>query len=155
MKKAHGATRCVSKKCENRILLPHEFFLPFEGRLNENNRWCRLTLLIPRGGLRRSTTSCFSYAKGSNVGFRSNGTWRLSFRKLGTSDRDTVEHITENPYLPYLKNNGLTKSQKGRYTPRKRTIDRSFKDTKQFRRYRYTRYRRRAKVMEQIIMTTV
>lgn len=35
------------RKRKNRMLRPHEFFLPFDGRLNENNRWCQLALLIP------------------------------------------------------------------------------------------------------------
>ncbi len=29
------------------LLLPHEFFMPFEGQLNPENRWCKLAAMIP------------------------------------------------------------------------------------------------------------
>ena len=29
------------------LLLPHEFFMPFEGQLNPENRWCKLAGMIP------------------------------------------------------------------------------------------------------------
>ena len=35
------------RKRENQWLLPHEFFLPFAGKLNEENRWVKLAQLIP------------------------------------------------------------------------------------------------------------
>lgn len=35
------------KYSDNQILLPHEFFLPFGGKLNPENRWCKLAAMIP------------------------------------------------------------------------------------------------------------
>jgi|GEM_PF-7067383 len=29
-------------------MLPDEFFLPFGGKLNPNNRWCQLAAIVPR-----------------------------------------------------------------------------------------------------------
>ena len=29
-------------------MLPDEFFLPFGGKLNPNNRWCQLASIVPR-----------------------------------------------------------------------------------------------------------
>jgi len=34
------------KYTEQQIMIPHEFFLPFGGKLNPNNRWCKLASLI-------------------------------------------------------------------------------------------------------------
>jgi hypothetical protein len=34
------------RKRENQLLLPHEFHLPFAGKLEEENRWVTLTPLI-------------------------------------------------------------------------------------------------------------
>ncbi len=28
------------------LLLPHEFFMPFEGQLNPENRWCKLAVFV-------------------------------------------------------------------------------------------------------------
>ena len=35
------------KYSDNQVILPHEFFLPFGGKLNPENRWCKLAVLIP------------------------------------------------------------------------------------------------------------
>jgi len=32
---------------ENQLLLPSEFFLPFGGHLNPDNRWIKLAQMIP------------------------------------------------------------------------------------------------------------
>ncbi|WP_282200942.1 hypothetical protein [Collibacillus ludicampi] len=35
------------KMIENQLILPDDFFLPFGGKLNKNNRWVKLVNLIP------------------------------------------------------------------------------------------------------------
>ena len=35
------------KMTENQLILPDDFFLPFGGKLNKNNRWVTLANLIP------------------------------------------------------------------------------------------------------------
>ena len=52
-----------------------------------------------------------------------------------------------------VRANRLSKSGKGLYALRKQTIERSFGDAKQLHGYRYARYRGRAKVLEQALMT--
>ena len=37
----------VYKHDSRQMLLPHEFFLPFAGQLNPENRWCKLAAVIP------------------------------------------------------------------------------------------------------------
>lgn len=39
---------------ENQLIMPNEFFLPFEGRLNTRNRWVVLASKIPWAGIEQS-----------------------------------------------------------------------------------------------------
>jgi len=95
----------VYRKRENRILLPHEFFLPFGGKWNENNRWVKLTQLIPWAQVEERYARLF---QPSSKGGQAAVCIRVALgaliiqERLRTSDRDTVLHITENPYLQYL-----------------------------------------------------
>ena len=89
---------------EQQLLLPGDFFLPFGGKLNENNRWVKLAQLVPWAYVEKK------YAKSFRNSFR--GQKAVSIRialgsliikeRLQLSDRDTVEQITENPYLQYF-----------------------------------------------------
>ncbi|KKC47751.1 transposase [Paenibacillus sp. D9] len=89
---------------ENQLLLPSEFFLPFGGCLNPNNRWIKLAQMIPWARVDRK------YAKSFKKSFR--GQKAISVRmalgaliiqeRLQQSDRETVETIIENPYLQYF-----------------------------------------------------
>lgn len=93
------------RKRENHMLLPHEFFLPFGGRLNENNRWVKLTQLIPWDRVEEQYAELFkpvSHGGATAVSVRMALGALIIQQRLGTSDRDTVEHITENPYLQYM-----------------------------------------------------
>lgn len=93
------------RKRENRTLLPHEFFLPFEGHLNENNRWCQLALLIPWDRIEDEYAKLFrTFSNGGEtaVSVRMALGSLIIQQKLGTSDRDTVENISENPCMQYL-----------------------------------------------------
>lgn len=104
-KTLHMEVPGVYRKSENRILLPHEFFLPFEGRLNENNRWCQLALLIPWSQIEDEYAKLFKPVSNGGetaVSIRMALGALLIQEKLGTSDRDTVENITENPYMQYM-----------------------------------------------------
>jgi transposase, IS5 family len=35
------------KSNEKQIMIPDDFFLPFEGKLDKENRWVKLAALIP------------------------------------------------------------------------------------------------------------
>jgi hypothetical protein len=89
---------------ENQLILPDDFFLPFGGTLNKENRWVILANLIPWWKAEEK------YAKPFKKTFR--GQKPVSVRialgaliiqtRLGVSDRETVQQITENPYLQYF-----------------------------------------------------
>jgi transposase, IS5 family len=86
------------------VLMPLEFFLPFGGKLNPENRWCKYAMIVPWKEVEEK------YAKNFNSG--NAGKVALSVRMaLGSlliqnykalSDRETVEEITENPYLQFF-----------------------------------------------------
>lgn len=89
---------------ENQLILPDDFFLPFGGKLNKNNRWVRLTNLIPWW---RAEEKYAKTLKGSSRGQKAFSV-RIALGALYIqqykvlSDRETVEEITENPYLQYF-----------------------------------------------------
>jgi len=89
---------------EGQLLLPDDFFLPFGGKLDKNNRWILLASLVP---WQRIETL---YAKSFKKSIR--GETALTIRvALGSlliqergqhSDRETLLQISENPYLQYF-----------------------------------------------------
>ncbi|WDL97896.1 IS5 family transposase [Alicyclobacillus sp. ALC3] len=93
------------QKRENQLLLPHEFFLPFTGKLNEENRWVKLAQFIPWDLVEKHYAQLF---KPKSKGGQMAVSVRVALgslviqERLGSSDRDTVENITENPYLQYF-----------------------------------------------------
>lgn len=82
---------------------PENFELPFEGKLSENNRWVIMAELIPWSEFEEEYACLFSEEMGAPA-----KTFRMALasliikEKLGTSDRETVEQIRENPYLQYF-----------------------------------------------------
>ena len=91
------------RKNETQQLRFDEFKMSFGGKLNGNNRWVKLTKVIPWDELEAI------YAKKM---CEDNGRLAKSFRlvlgsliikaKLSTTDEETVEQIKENPYLQYF-----------------------------------------------------
>ncbi len=91
------------RKSEQTPDLP-DFALPFEGKLDPENRWVKLAKLIPWEDAETD------YAK--NFKPTSKGEKALNVRvalgallikeHLGQSDRDVVESIAENPYLQFF-----------------------------------------------------
>ena len=81
-----------------------EFFLPFGGQLNPNNRWVKLAKLIPWADFEIQYSNRL---KGEGEGPPAKSV-RVALgaliikERLGTSDRETVEQIRENPYLQYF-----------------------------------------------------
>lgn len=98
-KSLHLGTVIMYKHNENQLVLPDDFFLPFGGKLNKNNRWVTLAGLIPWSKVEAQ------YAKSFQNTFR--GQKAVSVRtalgaliikeRLGFSDRETIQQITENP----------------------------------------------------------
>jgi hypothetical protein len=82
---------------------PENFQLPFEGKLSQDNRWVIMANLIPWSEFEEEYAQNFSEEMGAPA-----KTFRIALgaliikEKLGTSDRETVEQIKENPYLQYF-----------------------------------------------------
>lgn len=80
-----------------------DFYLPFAGQIDKDNRWVVLADQIPWQSVDRIYAENFSSGCG-NPAYNS----RIAFgaliikEKLGTSDRETVLQIAENPYLQYF-----------------------------------------------------
>ena len=79
------------------------FYLPFGGRLSGENRWVILAEQIPWQRIEQDYSELFSEdegcpAKAARIGFGA----LIIKERLGTTDRETVEQIRENPYLQYF-----------------------------------------------------
>lgn len=91
------------RKTEQQLALEN-FHLPFSGKLNPNNRWVVLAHLIPWDTLEAKYAARFT---GSRMGAPAKPV-RMALgallikEKCGYSDTETVENITENPYLQYF-----------------------------------------------------
>ncbi|MEZ0117793.1 UNVERIFIED_ORG: IS5 family transposase [Heyndrickxia coagulans] len=92
------------KKTEHQLTFVEDFFLPFGGKLNKENRWVRLAEMIPWWKAEEK------YAKSFKQKFKGEKAYSVRIalgalyikERLGLSDRETVEQITENPYLQYF-----------------------------------------------------
>lgn len=86
------------------MILPHEFFLPFGGNLNPDNRWVRMASVIPWTNLEEAYLETLGDPNQGSKAY----TVQLALgaliikERLGLSDEETVEAITENPYMQYF-----------------------------------------------------
>lgn len=92
------------EKDANQILLPGDFFLPFGGKLNPDNRWCKLAQIIPWAKVDQKYAQSFkkSMRGGHAVSIRMALGALIVQERLQLSDRETLEQLTENPYLQYF-----------------------------------------------------
>lgn len=87
----------------NQMMFEH-FYLPFGGKLRSDNRWVFLSRQIPWDEIEQEYAALFS---GSDTGPPAKAA-RVALgaliikERLGTTDRETVEQIRENPYLQYF-----------------------------------------------------
>ena len=80
-----------------------DFYLPFSGNLCEENRWVKLAGLIPWEVFEEEYAIQFSQGIGAPAkSFRMALGALIIKERLGSSDRETVEQIRENPYLQYF-----------------------------------------------------
>jgi len=81
-----------------------DFYLPFGGKLRSDNRWVALSRQIPWEQIEQGYSKNFSPgntgnpAKSARVALGS----LIIKERLGTTDRETVLQIAENPYLQYF-----------------------------------------------------
>ncbi len=75
-----------------------DFYLPFGGKLSGDNRWVKLAELIPWEEFEQAYAGQFSKDMGAPAKrFRVALGALIIKERLGTSDRETVEQIRENP----------------------------------------------------------
>ncbi len=91
------------KHNERQMIMPEDFFLPFGGKLNPKNRWCRLAAIIPWAEVEDRYAKCFEEGDGQRAySVRvALGSLIIQNRK-SLSDRELVEEISENPYMQYF-----------------------------------------------------
>ncbi|MDP3488005.1 MAG: IS5 family transposase [Bacillota bacterium] len=91
------------KHNERQTILPDEFLLPFGGKLNPENRWCKLAQLIPWAEVEDRYTKNFLQRNGQPAysGRVALGALIIQNRK-SLSDWAVVEEILESPYLQYF-----------------------------------------------------
>ena len=79
------------------------FYLPFGGHLRSDNRWVILAGQIPWHQIEQAYGELFCDDNGCPAKSARMALGALLIKeRLGTSDRETVEQITENPYLQYF-----------------------------------------------------
>ncbi|BFH14393.1 hypothetical protein PMJ10TS2_40210 [Paenibacillus melissococcoides] len=98
-------------RTESQLQLFEDFYLPFGGKLNKENRWVQLAAIIPWWRAEEF------YAKSFKKSMR--GQIPLSVRmalgalyiqeRMQLDDRETVQQIAENPYYQYFL--GLRRSK--------------------------------------------
>lgn len=89
---------------ENQIILSGDFFLPFGGKLDKENRWVKLAQLVPWAEAEKK------YGKFFKDTFRGQHTISLRMglgaliiqERMQLTDRETLESISENPYMQYF-----------------------------------------------------
>ena len=78
-----------------------DFYLPFGGKLRASNRWVKLASIVPW----REVERCYQQSFGGTGMGAPAKSGRIAFgalvikERLGITDEETVEQITENPYL--------------------------------------------------------
>ena len=92
------------KTNNNRQLELTDFNQPIGLTMDPNNRWVRLAAMIPWEKYEHKYARLFIGSKVGNVAkpFRMALGSLIIQQKLGFSDRELVEEITENPYLQYF-----------------------------------------------------
>lgn len=82
---------------------PESFEFPQGGKLASDNRWVMMAQLIPWSEFESEYAQNFATSMGAPAkSFRMALGALIIKEKLGTSDRETVEQIRENPYLQYF-----------------------------------------------------
>lgn len=92
------------RKHRHQMILPGEFFLPFGGKLDEENRLVELARLIPWDRVEEEYSKQFEDPRAGQlaVSVRVALGALIIQQRLGLSDRETVRQIAENPYLQYF-----------------------------------------------------
>jgi hypothetical protein len=80
-----------------------DFYLPFGGKLRSDNRWIKLSKLIPWDEIEKLYSDRFSKQMGAPAKPLRMALGALIIKeRCGFTDEETVEQIRENPYLQYF-----------------------------------------------------
>lgn len=100
---ALGVMKMYIKENKYQLKLIEDFELPFGGKLNPNNRWVKLSELIPWEKIEEEYSKNFTNATGSPAKKSRLALGALIIKeKLKLTDEETVEQIKENPYLQFF-----------------------------------------------------
>lgn len=98
------------RKTERQLPLEN-FYLPFSGELDPENRWVKLSKIIPWDVIEEKYASLFAKSEGAPAKPVRMALGALIIKEtLGLSDEELVNQLTENPYLQYFI--GLPEFQK-------------------------------------------
>lgn len=98
----HLETRMYHKDNPHQLTFEH-FYLPFGGHLRGDNRWVILADQIPWDQIEAAYGELFCEDNGCPAKSARMALGALLIKeRLGTSDRETVQQISENPYLQYF-----------------------------------------------------
>lgn len=89
---------------ENQLILPDDFFLPFGGKLDKENRWVKLAQLVPWAAAEKKYGRFFKNTlRGQQTISLRKGLGALIIQeRMQLTDRETVASISENPYMQYF-----------------------------------------------------
>jgi hypothetical protein len=91
------------RKNQQNLTSLDSFKLPSAEKLSEDNRWVIMAKLIPWEEFEQEYAQNFSQEMGAPAkSFRMALGALIIKERLGTSDRETLEQIRENPYLQYF-----------------------------------------------------
>jgi len=80
-----------------------DFILPFSGKLSAENRWVQLAKVIPWDEIEKEYAFLFPSDRGNMAKPVRMALGSLIIKtRCGLTDRETVQQITENPYLQYF-----------------------------------------------------
>ena len=89
---------------ENQLILPDDFFLPFGGKLDKENRWVQLAQLVPWAHAEKKYGQFFkdTFRGQQTISLRKGLGALIIQERMQLTDRETVESISENPYMQYF-----------------------------------------------------
>jgi IS5 family transposase len=89
---------------ENQLIMPGDFFLPFGGKLDDENRWVQLARLVPWAEAEKTYGQFFKDTfRGQQTISLHMGLGALIIQeRMQLTDRETLESISENPYMQYF-----------------------------------------------------
>ena len=89
---------------DNQLILPGDFFLPFGGKLDEENRWVQLAQLVPWVAAEQKYGRFFkdTFRGQQTISLRMGLGALIIQERMQLTDRETLASISENPYMQYF-----------------------------------------------------